>query len=162
MNIRADVRRGIEEICDTYANEPSPLMMILSDIQKKYGYIPLEVQEVVSDKTGIPVAEIYGVVTFYSFFSLKPKGKYVVGICLGTACYVKNSQAVLDAFTKKLGIQSGETTEDGLFTIEAIRCIGACALAPAISINGKVYPKVTPEQVDKIIDEYRNKEKEDA
>ncbi len=162
MNIRADVRRGIEEICDTYANEPSPLMMILSDIQKKYGYIPLEVQEVVSDKTGIPVAEIYGVVTFYSFFSLKPKGKYVVGICLGTACYVKNSQAVLDAFTKKLGIQSGETTEDGLFTIEAIRCIGACALAPAMSINGKVYPKVTPEQVDKIIDEYRNKEKEDA
>lgn len=162
MNIRADVRRGIEEICDTYANEPSPLMMILSDIQKKYGYIPLEVQEVVSEKTGIPVAEIYGVVTFYSFFSLKPKGKYVVGICLGTACYVKNSQAVLDAFTKKLGIQSGETTEDGLFTIEAIRCIGACALAPAMSINGKVYPKVTPEQVDKIIDEYRNKEKEDA
>ena len=162
MNIRADVRRGIEEICDTYANEPSPLMMILSDIQKKYGYIPLEVQEVVSDKTGIPVAEIYGVVTFYSFFSLKPKGKYVVGICLGTACYVKNSQAVLDAFTKKLGIQSGEMTEDGLFTIEAIRCIGACALAPAMSINGKVYPKVTPEQVDKIIDEYRNKEKEDA
>ncbi len=161
MNIRADVRRGIEEICDTYANEPSPLMMILSDIQKKYGYIPLEVQEVVSDKTGISVAEIYGVVTFYSFFSLKPKGKYVVGICLGTACYVKNSQAVLDAFTKKLGIQSGETTEDGLFTIEAIRCIGACALAPAMSINGKVYPKVTPEQVDKIIDEYRNKEKED-
>lgn len=162
MNIRADVRRGIEEICDTYANEPSPLMMILSDIQKKYGYIPLEVQEVVSEKTGIPVAEIYGVVTFYSFFSLKPKGKYVVGICLGTACYVKNSQAVLDAFTKKLGIQSGETTEDGLFTIEAIRCIGACALAPAMSINGKVYPKVTPEQVDKIIDEYRNKENENA
>ena len=162
MNIRADVRRGIEEICDTYANEPSPLMMILSDIQKKYGYIPLEVQEVVSQKTGIPVAEIYGVVTFYSFFSLKPKGKYVVGICLGTACYVKNSQAVLDKFTEKLGIKSGETTEDGLFTIEAIRCIGACALAPAMSINGKVYPKVTPDQVGRIIDEYRNKENLDA
>ena len=162
MTIRADVRRGIEEICDSYANEPSPLMMILSAIQKKYGYIPLEVQEVVSQKTGIPVAEIYGVVTFYSFFSLKPKGKYVVGICLGTACYVKNSQAVLDKFTEKLGIKSGETTEDGLFTIEAIRCIGACALAPAMSINGKVYPKVTPDQVARIIDEYRNKENLDA
>ncbi len=162
MTIRADVRRGIEEICDSYANEPSPLMMILSAIQKKYGYIPLEVQEVVSSKTGIPVAEIYGVVTFYSFFSLKPKGKYVVGICLGTACYVKNSQAVLDKFTEKLGIKSGETTEDGLFTIEAIRCIGACALAPAMSINGKVYPKVTPDQVARIIDEYRNKENLDA
>ncbi len=162
MKIRADVRRGVQQICDGYADAPSPLMMILSDIQKKYGYIPLEVQEIVSEKTGIPVAEIYGVVTFYSFFSLEPKGKYVVGICLGTACYVKNSQAVLDEFTKKLGIKSGETTEDGLFTIEAIRCIGACALAPAMSINGKVYPKVTPEQVDKIIDEYRNKEKNDA
>lgn len=162
MTIRTDVRKGVEEICDAYANEPSPLMMILSAIQKKYGYIPLEVQEVVSQKTQIPVAEIYGVVTFYSFFSLKPKGKYVVGICLGTACYVKNSQAVLDKFTEKLGIKSGETTEDGLFTIEAIRCIGACALAPAMSINGKVYPKVTPDQVARIIDEYRNKENLDA
>lgn len=162
MVIRADVREGIENICDAYANEPSPLMMILSDIQKKYGYIPLEVQEVVSAKTGIPVAEIYGVVTFYSFFSLKPKGKYVIGICLGTACYVKNSQAALDAFGDKLGIKAGETTDDGLFTIEAIRCIGACALAPALSINGKVYPKVTPEQVGQIIDEYRNKESQDV
>ena len=119
-------------------------------------------QEVVSKKTGIPTAEIYGVVTFYSFFSLKPKGKYVIGICLGTACYVKNSQMVLDKFHEKLGIQSGETTEDGLFTIEAIRCIGACALAPAMSINGKVYPKVTPDQVERIIDEYRQKENIDA
>lgn len=162
MVIRPEAREGVEKICDSYANEPSPLMMILSDIQKTYGYIPLEVQEIVSDKTGIPVAEIYGVVTFYSFFSLKPKGKYVIGVCLGTACYVKNSQAVLDAFSDKLGIKAGETTDDGLFTIESIRCIGACALAPALSINGKVYPKVTPEQVEKIIDEYRNKEMQDA
>ena len=162
MNIRPDVRKGVEDICDSYAHEPSPLMMILSAIQKKYGYIPLEVQEVVSKKTGITTAEIYGVVTFYSFFSLKPKGKYVIGICLGTACYVKNSQMVLDKFHEKLGIQSGETTEDGLFTIEAIRCIGACALAPAMSINGKVYPKVTPDQVERIIDEYRQKENIDA
>ena len=162
MNIRPDVRKGVEDICDSYAHEPSPLMMILSAIQKKYGYIPLEVQEVVSKKTGIPTAEIYGAVTFYSFFSLKPKGKYVIGICLGTACYVKNSQMVLDKFHEKLGIQSGETTEDGLFTIEAIRCTGACALAPAMSINGKVYPKVTPDQVERIIDEYRQKENIDA
>ena len=155
MNIKPEVKKGIEEICDSYANEPSPLMMILSAIQKKYGYIPLEVQEVVSEKTGIPVAEIYGVVTFYSFFSLNPKGKYVLGICLGTACYVKNSQQVVDKFSSLLGIEPGQTTADGLFTIEAIRCIGACALAPAMSINGKVYPKVTPDQVGKIIEEYR-------
>lgn len=158
MAIRPEVVKGVEAICDKYASEPSPLMMILSAVQKEYGYIPLEVQEIVSAKTGIPVAEIYGVVTFYSFFSLKPKGKYVLGICLGTACYVKNSQQVVDKFSTLLNIGPGETTEDGLFTIEAIRCIGACALAPAMSINGKVYPKVTPADVEKIIAEYRNKE----
>ena len=160
MAIKPEVVNGVREICDFYANEPSPLMMILSAVQKKYGYIPLEVQQIISEKTGIPVAEIYGVVTFYSFFSLKPKGKYVLGICLGTACYVKNSQQVVDKFSSLLGIEPGETTKDGLFTIEAIRCIGACALAPAMSINGKVYPKVTPDQVGKIIEEYRNKEAE--
>ena len=158
MPIRHEVIEGVEQICDSYKDEPSPLMMILSATQKKYGYIPLEVQEIVSRKTGIPVAEIYGVVTFYSFFSLKPKGKYVLGICLGTACYVKNSQAIVDKFSALLGIAPGETTDDGLFTIEAVRCIGACALAPAMTINGKVYPKVTPDQVGMIIDEYRKKE----
>ena len=160
MAIKPEVVKGVNDICDKYANEPSPLMMILSAIQKEYGYIPLEVQQIISDRTGIPVAEIYGVVTFYSFFSLKPKGKYVLGICLGTACFVKNSQQVIDKFSSLLGIEAGETTKDGLFTIEAIRCIGACALAPAMSINGKVYPKVTPDQVGKIIDEYRKMEAE--
>ena len=160
MAIKPEVVKGVQEICDSYANEPSPMMMILSAVQKKYGYIPLEVQQIISEKTGIPVAEIYGVVTFYSFFSLKPKGKYVLGICLGTACFVKNSQQVVDKFSSLLGIAPGETTKDGLFTIEAIRCIGACALAPAMSINGKVYPKVTPDQVGKIIEEYRKMEAE--
>ena len=160
MAIKPEVVKGVNDICDKYANEPSPLMMILSAIQKEFGYIPLEVQQIISDRTGIPVAEIYGVVTFYSFFSLKPKGKYVIGICLGTACFVKNSQQVIDKFSTLLGIKAGETTKDGLFTIEAIRCIGACALAPAMSINGKVYPKVTPDQVGKIIDEYKKMEAE--
>ena len=160
MPIKPEVVKGVEEICDSFKNEPSPLMMILSAIQKKYGYIPLEIQQIVSEKTGIPVAEIYGVVTFYSFFSLEPKGKYVIGICLGTACYVKNSQQVLDKFSAALGgIEAGQTTPDGLFTIEAVRCIGACALAPAMSINGKVYSKVTPDQVGKIIEEYRSLER---
>ena len=130
-------------------------MMILSDIQKEYGYIPLEVQEVVSEETGISVAEIYGVVTFYSFFSLNPKGRYVIGCCLGTACYVKGAQQVIDKFSDILGIQPGETTEDGMFTIDALRCIGACGIAPAVSINGKVYPKVAVNDVPHIIDEYR-------
>ena len=148
----------INEICDRYAKETTPLMMILSDIQKEYGYIPLDVQEIVSERTGISVAEIYGVVTFYSFFSLKPKGKYVIGCCLGTACYVKGAQQVIDKFSEILGIKPGETTKDGLFTLDALRCIGACAISPAIKINGKVYPKVSVSAVAGIIDEYKGKE----
>ena len=158
MKIRSEVEADVRAICASVKDEPSPLMIVLSAIQKKYGYIPLEVQEVVSQEMGIPVAEIYGVVTFYGFFSLNPKGKYVIGICLGTACYVKQSQLVLDKFSSLLGIKAGETTEDGLFTIDAVRCLGACALSPAISINGNVYPKVKPSDVAKIIDDYRKKE----
>ena len=150
--------KQITEIVERYKDEATPMMLILSDIQKEYGYIPLEVQELVSELTGTPVSDIYGVVTFYSFFSLTPKGTYVVGGCLGTACYVKGSQLVLDKFQDLLGIKPGETTEDGLFTLDALRCLGACALAPAVSINGKVYPMVQVSQVEKIIADYRAKE----
>ena len=149
--------KQIIEICDRHANDKTPLMMILSDIQKEYGYVPIEVQELVSEKTGISVAEIYGVVTFYSFFSLKPKGKYVIGCCLGTACYVKGAQQVIDEFCEILGIDPGETTDDGMFTIDALRCIGACGIAPAVTINGTVYPKMQVNQVQDVIDEYRRK-----
>ena len=148
----------ITEIVERYKNEPTPTMMILEDIQKEYGYIPLEVQELVSKLTGTPVSEIYGVVTFYSFFSMVPKGKYVIGVCLGTACYVKGAQLVLDKFSEILGIKPGETTEDGLFTIDVLRCIGACAIAPAVSINGKIYPQCKVDNVKNIIEEYRKKE----
>lgn len=148
----------INEICDRYAEERTPLMMILSDVQKEYGYIPLEVQELVSERTGISVAEIYGVVTFYSFFSLTPKGKYVIGCCLGTACYVKGAQQVIDKFSELLGVRPGETTKDGLFTLDALRCIGACGIAPAVSINGKVYPKLSVDAVPRIIAEYKDAE----
>ena len=154
----------ITEICARYKDERTPLMMILSDIQNEYGYIPLEVQELVSKETGISVAEIYGVVTFYSFFSLTPKGKYIVGCCLGTACYVKGAQNVIDKFSEILKIQPGETTEDGMFTLDALRCIGACGIAPAVSISGKVYPKMSVDQVPKVIEELKKEyqEKEGA
>lgn len=145
----------ISAICDKYADEPTPLMMILSDIQNEFGYIPLEVQEIVSEKTGVSVAEIYGVVTFYSFFSLTPKGKYIIGCCLGTACYVKGAQQVIDKFSDIIGIKPGETSSDGLFTLDALRCIGACGIAPAVSINGKVYPKVAVNNVPVIVESYR-------
>ena len=157
-HLSAAAVKQIEEIIARYTNENTPLMMILSDVQREYGYIPLDVQELISEKTGIPVAEIYGVVTFYSFFSLKPKGKYVIGVCLGTACYVKGSQKVIDKFGELLNIKPGETTDDGLFTLDALRCIGACGIAPAVSINGQVYPKVAVNAIPGIVDNYRSRE----
>lgn len=160
MFLREEAVNQIKEICARYINEPSPLMLVLSDVQREYGYIPLEVQEVISQELEIPVSEIYGVVTFYSFFSLKPKGRYIIGVCIGTACYVKGGQNVLDKFGELLGIRQGQTTPDGLFTLDGLRCIGACGIAPAININGKVYPKVKLSDVPKIIKEYREKKME--
>jgi NADH-quinone oxidoreductase subunit E/NADP-reducing hydrogenase subunit HndA len=154
-HLQAHAVKQITEIVSRYKNETTPLMMILSDIQKEYGYVPLEVQELVSKLTGVPVSEIYGVVTFYSFFSLTPKGKYVIGVCLGTACYVKGAQLVCDKFAEILGIKPGETTEDGLFTLDVLRCVGACALAPAVSINGKIEAAVTVDKCAGIIKKYR-------
>ena len=150
--------RQINEICDRYEGEKTPMMMILSAVQQEYGYIPIEVQEIISKRTGVSVAEIYGVVTFYSFFSLEPKGKYIIGCCLGTACYVKGSQQIIDKFSESLGIKPGQTTKDGLFTLDALRCIGACGIAPAVTINGKVYPKMTVDKVSQVLAEYQAKE----
>ena len=157
MFLRKEAVNQIKEICARYKNEPSPLMLILADVQNEYGYLPLEVQEVISQETGIPVSEIYGGVTVYSFFSLQPKGRYVIGVCIGTACYVKGGQNVLDKFSDLLNIKVGQTSKDGLFTLDGLRCIGACGIAPAISINGKVYPKVKLSEVPDIIKEYREK-----
>ena len=158
MKLKAEAVKQIKEICARYKDEPSPLMLVLTDVQKEYGYLPLEVQEVISEELNIPVADIYGVVTFYSFFSLQPKGKYVIGVCIGTACYVKGGANVLDKFSELLKIKVGQTSEDGLFTLDGLRCIGACGIAPALTINGKVYPKVKVTDVESIIKEYRDKE----
>ena len=158
MKLKAEAVKQIKEICARYKDEPSPLMLVLTDVQKEYGYLPLEVQEVISAELNIPVADIYGVVTFYSFFSLQPKGKYVIGVCIGTACYVKGGANVLDKFSELLKIKVGQTSSDGLFTLDGLRCIGACGIAPALTINGKVYPKVKVTDVESIIKEYRDKE----
>lgn len=157
-HLQGQAVQQIKDICKRYENEATPLIMILEDIQKEFGYIPLEVQELVSEITGYPVSEIYGIVTFYSFFSLTPKGKYVIGVCLGTACYVKGSQLVLDKFSQLLNIKPGETTEDGLFTLDVLRCLGACGIAPAVSINGKVFANVSVDSVAKIIKTYQDME----
>ena len=158
MKLKNEAVNQIKEICARYKDEPSPLMLVLTDVQKEYGYLPLEVQEVISEELNIPVADIYGVVTFYSFFSLQPKGKYVIGVCIGTACYVKGGANVLDKFSELLKIKVGQTSADGLFTLDGLRCIGACGIAPALTINGKVYPKVKVTDVESIIKEYRDKE----
>jgi len=158
MVLRKESIDLVTSICKRYKDEPSPLMLILSDVQKEYGYIPLEVQEIIADEINVPVSEVYGVVTFYNFFSSTPKGKYVIGVCIGTACYVKGGQNVEDKFSELLHIKPGETTLDGKFTIDSLRCIGACALAPALSINGKVYPKMTVDKVAAVLKEYQDKE----
>lgn len=130
------------------------VMPALQAAQEIYGYLPLEVQKTVADVLGVPLEEVYGVSTFYSQFSLTPKGKYHVSICLGTACYVKGADKVLDRLMQKLGIKSEECTEDGLFSLTACRCIGACGLAPVLTVNEDVYGRLVPEDVDKILAKY--------
>ena len=146
------------EIIDKYKSDKSNLIQVLHEAQELYGYLPLDVQKEISINMGIPMAEIYGVVTFYSRFSLEPKGKYNIAVCLGTACHVKGSSNILSKIKEKLGIDVGQITEDGKFSLEATRCIGACGLAPVFTVNEEVYGKATPELMKKVIEEYRNKE----
>ena len=147
----------LEKICNEYKPIKDNLIQMLNEVQEHYGYVPMNAQKVLSEFLNVPMAEIYGVVTFYSRFTLKPKGKYNIAVCLGTACYVKGSEKILDKLKEKLGIDVGETTPDGKFSIEATRCIGACGLAPVFTVNGEVYGKATVEMLDKVIDEYKNK-----
>lgn len=131
------------------------LMMVLHEAQDTFGYIPKKIQEIISKEMKIPVSEIYGVITFYSQFTLVPKGKYDIAVCLGTACYVKGSQKILDKIEEELGISVGGTTPDGKFSISATRCLGACGLAPVIVINDDVHGRLKPEDVKEILDKYR-------
>lgn len=134
--------------------DKSQLIYVLNAVQEMYGYVPTHVQKVISDEMDIPMAEIYGVITFYSRFSLEPKGKYNISVCLGTACYVKGSQNVLDKVKEILGIDVGEVTPDGKFSIEPTRCVGACGLAPVMTINGEVYGNMDPSMVKDILAKY--------
>ncbi len=149
--------RQLKDVISKHFEQPGGLMPILQEAQDIYGYLPIEVQRMVADGLGISLSEVYGVATFYSQFSLTPKGEHRVSVCLGTACYVKGSDKILEAVEKRLGIKSGECTADGLFSIESCRCVGACGLAPVMMVNDDVYGKVTPGQVDDIIDSYLTK-----
>lgn len=130
------------------------LMAVMQKAQEIYGYLPFEVQVMIAEGMDVPLEKVYGVSTFYAQFALSPKGKYNVSVCLGTACYVKGSQALLDEISKVLGIGSGECTADGKFSIEECRCVGACGLAPVFMVNDDVYGKVTPDQVKGILAKY--------
>lgn len=137
---------------------PGALLPVLHEAQEIYGYLPIEVQQMVADGLNVSLSEVYGVATFYSRFSLTPKGKHQISVCLGTACYVKGSDKVLEEVEKMLGIKSGECTPDGLFSIDSCRCVGACGLAPVMMIDEEVYGKLTPAEVHKIIANYMAKE----
>jgi NADH-quinone oxidoreductase subunit E len=139
-----------EKGCDEHQ-----LIAILHKAQGLFGYLPDEVQRFIAKRIHCPVSKIYGVVTFYSFFTMKKQGKYVINVCLGTACFVRGSEKILNEFISKLGIQPGETTEDGKFTLGTVRCLGSCGLAPVIEVNGKVYGNSTIETVGQILEEYK-------
>ena len=152
------VKKETKEILSKFKKSKDYLIMILEEVQSKFGYIPPVSQIEISDYLDIPVAEIYGVVTFYSRFTTKPKGKYNVSVCLGTACFVKGSKAILERAKEKLGLEEGETSEDGKFSLDSTRCVGACGLAPVFTINNEVYGKATVKKLDEVIDEYMKKD----
>lgn len=146
--------KKLEEIINEHKSQDGALIPVLHEAQELFGYLPEEVQQKIADGLGISLAEVYGVATFYSRFTLTPKGKYNIQLCLGTACYVKGADKILLKLEELLGIKVGETTPDGKFSIEGARCLGACGLAPVMVINGEVYGKVTPEMVKGILDKY--------
>ncbi len=146
----------IKDICASFNNEPKELINVLHKTQEHFGYLPAEVQEVIAQELKIAVAKVYGVVTFYSFFTMIPRGKYPVSICTGTACYVRGADNVLQEFKKQLGIEVGATSEDGKFSLNCLRCVGACGLAPVVLVGDKTYGRVAPDDVKGILDEYKD------
>lgn len=144
----------LKEVCASFNNDPGELINVLHKAQSIFGYLPAEVQEIVSKELRVPLAKVYGVVTFYSFFTMIPKGKHPISICTGTACYVRGAEKVLDEFRRLLEIKVGETTPDGKFSLSCLRCVGACGLAPVVLVGEKTYGRVSPEGVKAILDEY--------
>ncbi len=143
------------QVLADHKGDPSNLMTVMQEAQGIYGYLPFEVQRIIADKMDLPIEKVYGVATFYAQFSLAPKGEYKVSVCMGTACYVKGSQAILDKVCEKLGVQPDECSEDGKFSLEACRCIGACGLAPVLMVNEDVYGRLTAGEVDGILEKYQ-------
>ncbi len=151
-----DLYAQLEKFIDELPEKRGALISVLHKAQSLFGYLPKEVQIFVGRKLNVPVSQVYGVVSFYSFFTMIPKGKHPIAVCMGTACYVRGADKILDVFKRELGIEVGQTTEDGKFSIDALRCVGACGLAPVVLVGEKVYGRIsTAEEVKKIISEYQ-------
>lgn len=148
--------RKLQEIIEKYKDTRGALIPVLHEAQDVYGYLPMGVQKQISQGLNVPLSEVYGVVTFYTQFYLKPKGKFKISTCMGTACYVKGANLILDKLQEKLGISVGDCTDDGKFSLDACRCIGACGLAPVIMINDDVYGRLNSEDIEKILEKYRD------
>ena len=155
FNGTKEQEKQLIDVINELRNEPGCLMPIMQKAQDIYGYLPYEVQKIISDNLRVPMEKIYGVATFYAQFSLNPKGKFHVSVCLGTACYVKGSGEIFEELKKELGIDEGECTPDGLFSLDTCRCVGACGLAPVMLVNDDVYGKITADDVKDIIGKYR-------
>ena len=147
--------KTIKDICKSFDNQPGELINVLHKTQEAFGYLPAEVQQVIAGELKISAAKVYGVVTFYSFFTMQPKGKHKIAVCLGTACYVRGAEKVVDELKKELNIKVGEVTPDGEFSLDCLRCVGACGLAPVMMIGEKVYGHVEPKEIKGILDSYK-------
>ncbi len=146
----------LKEICKSFNHDSGELINVLHKAQEVFGYLPAEVQEIVAKELNVSVAHVYGVVSFYSFFTMTPKGRFPISICMGTACYVRGAEKVLDEFRRELGVKVGESTPDGRYSLACLRCVGACGLAPVVMVGEKVYGRVAPEDVKGILAEYSN------
>ena len=144
----------VDQMIETFKGTPGALIQILHRVQLAYGHLPKLAQKRVAEKLDVPLTDVYGVATFYAFFSLKPKGRHIIAICKGTACYVKGSNLVLDRLEQELGVKAGDTTDDGRFSLEVVRCLGACGLGPVIMINEDVHARVKADRIPQILSQY--------
>ena len=157
LDVKANEKLFIElkEYIDSVKDVDGSLMQVLHKAQDTFGYLPIEVQKFISSELDVPLAEVYGVATFYTQFAIEPKGKHKIGVCLGTACYVKGAQLIMDKLPKELNVKVGGTTQDNLFTFEATRCLGCCGLAPVMMIDQDVYGKLEPKKIPEILAKYK-------
>lgn len=152
----AQQEKELSAVIDANKHDKSRLMAVMQEAQDIYGYLPIEVQNMIAEGMDVPLEKVYGVATFYAQFSLAPKGKYNISVCMGTACYVKGSQTLLDTLSEKLGIGVDECTPDGKYSITACRCIGACGLGPVLTVNDDVYGRLTADDIDGILAKYQD------